>query len=402
MRSADLTWLGVQATRGILPDRWIREAIRDGVVGAASAIEAAQVQPVSLDLRLGPVCHRVQCSFQPGRGSTVGAKLEQFGLYTASLEGPDGAVLERNHVYLIPLEEHLALPAGISARANPKSSTGRLDVFTRVVTEGGESFDDVAEGYAGPLFLEVAPRSFAIRARRGDSLAQLRFQVGDARLDDAETRHLLETDAPVVGPGSDPIPAGQLRVFGGVFLSVDLMGRGGRGATVGYRARKNTSLIDLRERGLPISKFWEWIYARPSEPVILQPDEFYVFASRERVRVSPRVCAEMVPFDAGSGEMRTHYAGFFDSGFGYPPSEPARVVLEVRNRDVPFLIEHGQPLFRVQFLANYAEPDALYGAGLGSHYQGQGLRLAKQFGAGREVEDGAERQARLSFGAGEP
>ena len=362
---------------GVLPSQWIRRALADGTLTALRPVEPTQVQPNSVDLRIGRAGTRVQCSFLPGREGVEG-RLRRFGIYPVDA-GPDGVVLERNAVYLFPLLESIKLPPGVRARANPKSSTGRLDIFCRLVTEHGTSFDDIPEGFAGGLYLEVVPRSFPIRVREGDSLAQLRFVMGDPTLDDAETRALMAREPIIVAPDDLRLGRAGLRIDNGVFMSVNLSAAG----TVGYRAKRNTGAIDLRGRH-PISHFWERIYHRPSEPLLLEPDEFYILRSNELVRLPPSVCAEMVPFDAGAGEVRTHYAGFFDSGFGYVSADDngaaaAAVVLEVRGRDVPFHVDEGNHLFRVILLRNHEAPDELYGRGLRSHYQGQRLRLSKQF-----------------------
>jgi dCTP deaminase len=384
---------------GVLPSQWIRAALADGVIGAVSPIAPAQIQPNSLDLRLDSVAYRVQCSFLPGEEG-LAHKLTRFKWYEFPIP-EEGVVLERNQAYIFPLCESLNLPDDIYARANPKSTTGRLDVFTRLVTEFATSFDEVRAGCRGRLYLEVVPRSFAIRVRMGDSLAQIRFQVGDPNLTPEETAGLLDSEHILLGPNLNTLRSQNVPISSGMTLSISLPRRD---ATVGYQARKNTPPIDLRAVGQASKRlYWDRIYG-DSKPVILEPDEFYIFASRELVRLPPRYCAEMVPFDASSGELRTHYAGFFDSGFGYAPGRSAdesaaAVVLEVRSRDVPFLIEDGQPLFRVNLLRCTEEPDILYGAGLGSNYQSQRLRLSKQFtgAADSEDEEAEAVQPRLNF-----
>lgn len=385
---------------GVLPSQWIRAAIRDGVITACTPFGARQVQPNSLDLRLGDTGYRVQCSFLPGEEG-MERKLTRFGWYRFAVP-EEGAVLERNQVYLFPLCERLCLPAEVYARGNPKSSTGRLDVFTRLVTEYGRHFDDVPCGYRGALYLEVVPRSFAIRVRPGDSLSQIRFQTGAPQLSREEMLRLLDTEAIVLGPDLQVLRSQDVTVASGLVLSVSLPRKGG---TVGFVARKNTAPIDLRAVGQArIRHYWDRIHG-DNKPVILEPDEFYIFASRELVRLPPHYCAEMVAFDASSGELRTHYAGFFDSGFGYaagraPEQSAAAVVLEVRSRDVPFLIEDGQPLFRVHLLRCVEPPDILYGTDLGSNYQSQRLRLGKQFTQVAEDEEEGPGQPRLDFAMG--
>lgn len=383
---------------GVLPSQWIRTAARDGVISACTPIGPKQIQPNSLDLRLDTVGCRVQCSFLPG-DEGVERKLMRFKWYDFALPG-DGVVLERNQVYLFPLCEQLNLPPDVYARGNPKSSTGRLDVFTRLVTEYGTTFDDVPHGYRGRLYLEVVPRSFAIRVRPGDSLAQIRFQTGTPQLSRKETLHLLDSEALLLSPDLQILRSDDVTVSSGLVLSVSLPRKGD--ATVGFAARKNTPPIDLRAVGQSrIRHYWDRIHG-DNKPVILEPDEFYIFASRELVRLPPQYCAEMVAFDASSGELRTHYAGFFDSGFGYASTRPpeqsaAAVVLEVRSRDVPFLIEDGQPLFRVHLLHSTEVPDILYGADLGSNYQSQRLRLGKQFTSVTEGEEEETAQPRFDF-----
>jgi len=373
---------------GVYPSQWIEQAIRDGIIKTDVDVEPKQIQPNSLDLRMDTKAYRVTCSFLPG-AEGMANKLQRFTWYEVPLR-ETGTILERNQVYLIPLRESLALPDHIAGSANPKSSTGRLDVFTRIVTENGAAFDEIPAGYHGKLYMEVVPRSFAIRVRPDDTLAQIRFQTGSPRMDDAETREILDSGDVIVSPGLRVMRSHDLKISSGVFLSVYLGQK--RDELIGYKARKNQPPIDLRGIGKSsIARFWDSIHHRPGQPVILEPDEFYIFASKEQVRLPPSICAEMVPFDAGSGELRTHYAGFFDSGFGYTPGEQgfaraAAVVLEIRNRDVPFMIDADQPLFRLVLLRNTETPDRLYGA-QGSNYQFQRLKLGKQFA---DIDEGVE------------
>ncbi len=366
---------------GIQPAQWIEAALREGIIKTESgSVQPEQIQPNSLDLRLSPQGWRLQCSLLPGEEG-MQRKLQRFAWHEFHTDGT-GYVLERNAVYLFRLDESLALPDGLAARANPKSSTGRLDVFTRLVTENGLAFDEVPDGYHGVLYLEVVARSFPILVRPGDTLAQVRFHCGPSQVDDVELRAELEREVLIVDRAGRPLEPKSLRISQGLFLSVHL--RGASGDVVGYRARKTARPIDLRQRDLPREQFWERVAWAKDEPTILEPDEFYIFASRELVRLPPHLCAEMVPYDAGSGEVRTHYAGFFDSGFGWIPGKnpaetAAAVVLEIRNHDVPFLIEDGHPLFRLMFFRNSETPQKLYGQTMSSNYQTQRLKLAKQF-----------------------
>ena len=386
---------------GIMPSQWIEEAIVRGMVRASPPVGPEQIQPNSLDLRLDRLAYRVQCSFLPG-AEGLQRKLSRFKWYDLPLSDA-GTVLERNQVYLIPLTEQLSLPSYVSVRANPKSTTGRLDVFTRLVSETGSVFDEVPAGYSGRLYLEVVPRSFAILVRPGDSLAQVRFQHDNAQFTDTETADIIDHADIIFSHLKQPLRSTDLRISSGLFLSVRLSGE--PDSTIGFKARRNTQPVDLRlVGGASIRQYWERIHWRPSAPVILEPDDFYIFASRELVRLPPEYCAEMVPFDAGSGEVRTHYAGFFDSGFGYgrnlPGSQTAgAVVLEIRNRDVAYLIEEGHPLFRLLLLRNSDVPARVYGSDASSHYQSQRLRLSKQFRSGdvegEEIPDVS--QERLQF-----
>jgi dCTP deaminase len=386
------------AQNGVLPAQWIRQAHTQGIVDATLPIAPAQIQPNSLDLRLDGVGYRVQCSFLPG-DEGIQQKLSRYKWYEFQVP-PEGVVLERNQAYIFPLCEHLRLPEWVYARANPKSTTGRLDVFTRLVTEHGTTFDEVRAGYTGRLYLEVVPRSFAIRVRTGDSLAQIRFQTGNPHLSREETVALLDSEHLILDPTLRTLRSRDLPVANALVLSISLPKK--NEPLIGYQARRNTPPIDLRAiGGARISHYWDRIHGG-SKPIILEPDEFYIFASRELICLPPEYCAEMVAFDASSGEVRTHYAGFFDSGFGYGANRSAdqtaaAVVLEVRSRDVPFLIEDGQPLFRVHLLRSTEPPDTLYGTGPGSNYQGQRLRLSKQFTGTPDGDEPDANQPRLDF-----
>ncbi len=316
--------------------------------------------------------------------------------------GDNGIVLETGCSYIFPLLEELNLPTGVYGRANPKSTTGRLDVFARLVTEYATSFDNVPAGYRGRLYLELVPQSFAIRIRRGDSLAQVRFQVGDPFLSDEATRRIVDNFDLIMGPDGVPLRSHNLNITNGIVLSVSLPRR--HGSTVGYRACHSTQPIDLQAIGQARRRhYWDRIYG-DSKLIILEPGEFYIFASRELIRLPSQYCAEMVAFDPGNGEVRTHYAGFFDSGFGYHPDKSpdqtaAAVVLEVRSRDIPFLLEDGQELFRIRLMHSTEEPERLYGQGIGSSYQSQRLQLPKQFARGGEnqEDDGEHPQPHLEL-----
>lgn len=331
---------------GVLPDIDIEALAEAGHIRFDLPLDAGQVQPASLDLRLAQDAYRLRASFLPGKDRSVSDMLQEPGIHMHRIDLTDkGAVLETGCVYLVPLMESLRLPAGIAARANPKSSTGRIDVFTRLVTNRSKAFDEVPTGYSGPLYLEVSPRTFPIMVRPGDRLAQIRFK---RKKPEALKEKVVSIDL-------EP-PVGQ---------------------PAGYRAKHHSGIVDLRGIGAhEASQFWEPIYPRHGR-IVLNPEEFYILVSRETVKVAPGEAAEMAPIAPELGEFRAHYAGFFDPGFGMNTGG-SRAVLEVRSRDVPFILEHGQPVAKLVYEPMLSKPKGLYG-GKGSNYQGQGLKLSKHF-----------------------
>ena len=357
---------------GILPSQTLRGAMGEGWIASAHPLEANQVQPASLDLRLGEVAYRVRASFLAGPGRTVEDRLEAMSMHTLDLT--KGAVLEKDCVYIVPLLERLELPRLIAGIANPKSSTGRLDVFARLITDKGQAFDRIPAGYNGPLYAEISPRSFSILVRAGSRLNQLRLRRGGAGATDEEIKALHQQVALVHG-GSEA--AGVDR---GVTFTVDVDGQAFDGI-IGYRARKHAPVIDIDAVArYPLADFWDPVEARAGG-LILTPDDFYILVSREHVTVPADHAAEMLAYDVQAGEFRVHYAGFFDPGFGDPAggSQPTRAVLEVRSHEVPFLIDSDQIVGRLVYEKLTEPPKDTYGAKIGSHYQGQGLALGKQF-----------------------
>ncbi|WEF24237.1 2'-deoxycytidine 5'-triphosphate deaminase [Paracoccus sp. S3-43] len=352
---------------GVLPDSGIRALIRSGAISADPAVIPEQIQPASLDLRLGNVAYRLRASFLAGRGQRVMDRLADVRMHQMDLGG--GAVLERGCVYLVPLMEHMSLPAGLTAVANAKSSTGRLDLLTRLVADGGTEFDRLPEGYDGPLYAEICPRSFSVLVRPGMRLNQLRLRQGQAVLSDAELRDLN---------AREPLVGSRALIDNGLGFSVDL--KPDRGDLVGYRARPHSGVIDLDRIGAYDARdFWDELRTDQGR-LILDPGAFYILVSRESVAIPADYAAEMAPYLAMVGEFRVHYAGFFDPGFGIGETGTgARGVLEVRCHEAPFVLEHGQVVGRLVYERMAARPDRLYGAGIRSNYQGQGLKLAKQF-----------------------
>lgn len=353
---------------GVLPSQTLRHLITQGAINATSPITDAQIQPASIDLRLGHIAYRVRASFLAGQGRKVVDRLAEFEMHRVDLSA--GAVLEKGCVYVIPLMEGLALPQGITAVANAKSSTGRLDLLTRTITDGGTEFDRIPEGYTGPLYAEVCPRSFSVLVRPGMRLNQIRFRSGQAVLDDTTLAALH---------AQEPLVSGEAVISDGLGFSVDL--RPEDGDLVGFRAKPHTGVVDLdlishyRARD-----FWEEIRTDEGR-IILDPGAFYILVSREAVTIPPDYAAEMAPYLAMVGEFRVHYAGFFDPGFGHAAAGGAgsRGVLEVRCHEAPFVLEHGQVVGRLVYERMSERPETLYGQAIKSNYQGQGLKLAKQF-----------------------
>jgi dCTP deaminase len=338
----------------IWPSQAISEAVRQGVIAAGPGVETGQIQPASLDLRLGERAYRVPASFLPGPRRSVAARLADLSTHEMDLTRPQ--VLERNCVHIVPLVERLALPARTAARANPKSSSGRLDIFVRIICDGGQAFDEIPAGYEGPLYAEVVPRSFPVIARTGSTLAQLRLFDEDAAL--ADRTRLVP-------------------------VSIDLDPTGKPGGVVGYRARRNSGLVDLAKVGAyRVAEYWEPITIDGSRrELVLDPDDFYILASLENVVIGAEEAAEMLAYDTSVGELRAHYAGFLDPGFGLAEAGGAgsKVVLEVRSHDVPFLLDHGQRVATLRYEPLRERPAVLYGEGIRSNYQGQGLKLSKHF-----------------------
>ena len=378
--------LSLPAGDGVLPNQWLAAAIGEGIVDAgAFKIPVANIQPASVDLRLGEIGYRMRCSFLPDRYA-VEDRIGDLVLDKLNLHG-EGVVLEPGRPYLIPLKEQLALPASFRGKANPKSSTGRLDVFTRLITDGSYRFDEIAPGYHGRLYLEVVPLSFPIRVREDLALNQLRLSVGQSEVTDDEVRALHRAE-PLLYEHGQAVPDDRLAVSHGLFLSLDLRGDDA-GGWVGYRAREHTALLDLTRSGpFERDEYWEQVRREEGNRIVLSPKRFYLLLSKEAVTIPPTLAAEMTAYDPTSGELRTHYAGFFDPGFGYDPVTAdnnsarfhgSRAALEVRAHDVPFMIEHGQPVCKLTFEHMLAPPTALYGPAIGSSYQQQVDTLGKHF-----------------------
>jgi len=363
-------------TTGILPDRDIAKLIAGGRISAEGGVDESQIQPASLDLRLGATAWRVRASFLPGKASTVQTKIDRLQMHKIDLSKP--VVLEKGCVYIAELMETLKLPADIAGYANPKSSTGRLDIFTRLITDCGAEFEGVVAGYKGKLYVEIMPHTFSVLAQQGTRLNQIRFIRGNPPPSDTKLTELDQTMRLVYSDSEVPLPA---MIKNGLWISVDLEGDTSNGI-IGYRAKHHAPLIDLsRINHYDPLDFWEPIARTNDRSLVLNPDDFYILVSCERVRIPNSHAASMVPYDPSVGEFRIHYAGFFDPGFGYGANNltGARAVLEVRSHDVPFMIEHGQDVGRLIYERLLGEPEKIYGVNIGSNYQSQGLKLSKQF-----------------------
>ena len=364
---------------GIVPAQEIRALIRERHILSLKPISEGQIQPASIDLRLASPAYRVRASFLPGPGVSVREKIDALTMHEIDL-GP-GAVLEKGCVYIVPIMESLKLGKRVSGMANPKSSSGRLDVFTRLITDEATTFERVRTAYKGPLYVEISPRAFSIVVREGDSLNQLRIRRGSPPATDTAMRKLHEEVGLV---HSD---SGQENISRGIAVTVDLRGGNGAGSTgggaiIGYRAKRHTDLIDIaRVNHYDPRDYWEPILAERDSGLTLNPGDFYILVSREAITVPPDHAAEMVAYDTLNGEFRVHYAGFFDPGFGFAESggAGARAVLEIRSHEVPFMLEHGQVVGRLIYERLTDIPDKIYGRDIGSNYQRQGLALAKQF-----------------------
>jgi len=363
-------------TTGILPSQEISNLIARGNISARPAINPDNIQPASLDLRLGDMAHRVRASFLPGPNSTVEAKIKELRMTRVDLTG--APVFEKDCVYIIPLLEELNLPENISGKANPKSTTGRLDIFTRLITDYGTEFDRVPPGYKGKLYAEVVSRTFTVALRAGMRLSQLRFVQGNPRSSDNTIRG-LDREEPLVYMDEDS--PGKAQVERGLRITINLEGADAS-EIIAYKAKRYAPAIELDKIDhYSTEEFWEVRHQNANKNLILEPGDFYILASRERVSVPPEFAAEMVPFDPSDGEFRIHYAGFFDPGFGYGSNDikGTRAVLEVRAHEVPFLMEHGQLVGRLNYMPLLRRPDKIYGTNIGSSYQHQALTLSKQF-----------------------
>lgn len=370
---------------GVFADQEVRSAVQSGWVKASSPIEERQFQPASLDLRLGSIAYQLRASFLPSPQSVLSrlnqADLDKSELVIDRFPLRQAVTLQRKTVYLAPLMESLALPENVRGRCNPKSTTGRLDIFTRLITDEASRFDEISPGYHGPLYLEICPQWFPIRIQEGLSLNQVRFAWGKSAISDAELGRIYRKTPLLYDDDGRPLPFDRSVLRGGLRMGIDLSGRVTEGI-IGYRAIENPPAIDLiKVDHYDPAEYWEPIKKPNRDFFILDADRFYILASKERIRVPPDVAAEMVVYDAGAGELRTHYAGFFDPGFGFGDGSimGTKVVMEVRAREVQFMVYHGQTLFRVLLERMRSRPDRLYGLGLGSSYQHQTLTLSKQF-----------------------
>jgi dCTP deaminase len=367
---------------GYLPCQYIEMALKEGMIHSQVPVEASQIQPVSLDLRLGQKAYRIQCSFLP-ENDPVESRLKDVTLYEFDIS--NGGILEKNAIYLIPLMEELHLPPEFYGLANPKSSTGRLDMFTRVIVDGGHRFDEIPLGHKGKLYLEVIPRSFPVKVHTGLSLNQLRLAHRTSQsLDKKKLVSKFKKNPVLFDQTGFHIPVDEVKLEEGVYVGVDVYGDQPE-SIVAYKAKTNSNVIDLSKIShYKVEEFWEPIYRPKKNRLILEPESFYIMMSKEKICIWPDWLAEMIAYEPNSGELRTHYAGFFDSGFGWNGTDElmnqgTRAVMEVRPHDVPFMVEHGQTFCRLKFERVVERPDRVYGIELNSNYHSQGLALSKYF-----------------------
>lgn len=372
----------LKSKSGYLPCQFIEMALKEGMINSKTPIEASQIQPVSLDLRLGKKAYRIQCSFLP-ENDPVETRLKEVTLYDFDIS--EGGILEKNAIYLIPLMEELNFPSDFYGLANPKSSTGRLDMFTRVIVDGGHRFDEIPRGYRGKLYLEVIPRSFPVKVHTGLSLNQLRLaHLTSQSLDKKKLVIKFKKNPVLFDQSGFHIPVDEVKLEEGVYVGVDVYGDQ-PDSIVAYKAKTNSNVIDLSKiRHYKAEEFWEPIYRPKKKRLILEPESFYIMMSKEKICIWPDWLAEMIAYEPNSGELRTHYAGFFDSGFGWNGTDElmnqgTRAVMEVRPHDVPFMVEHGQTFCRLKFEKVVERPDRVYGRELNSNYHSQGLALSKYF-----------------------
>jgi dCTP deaminase len=363
---------------GILPSQEIQELIDNGKIRSRSKISKDQIQPASIDLRLGNIAYRVRASFIPSRKFLISAKIRELQLDEIDLSQP--ALLEVGSVFIVPLIESLELPSDMRGKANPKSTTGRLDIFTRLMAEGSGRFEVVPKGYSGNLYVEIVPQTFPIIVQEGTKLNQIRFFRGEPERDDEQLR-LLSRKGKLIYKENGDAPT-EIVIEDGLRISVDLQGSE-QDNIVAYKAKRGCSPINLADVGAyDVGEFWEPIRALNPKNIVLNPNDFYLLASKQRVGVPPGYAAEMEQYDSSIGEFTVHYAGFFDPGFGYGTHgeiKGTKAVLEVRAHEVPILLEDGQEVGRMTYSKMADRPIELYGQNIGSSYQGQGLALSKQF-----------------------
>jgi dCTP deaminase len=373
----------LKGKRGYLPFQMIEMACHEGYIHSEVPIAPSQFQPVSLDLRLGPKAYRIQCSFLP-ENDTVEEKLKDVSLYEFDISG-DGGILEKGAIYLIPLMEELNFPPSMFGLANPKSSTGRLDMFTRVIIDRGHRFDEIRKEYKGKMYLEIIPRSFPVKVKAGLSLNQLRIGVVASATLGNQGLEPEYKKSPILFDGNGfAIPYNLVKVKEGIYISVELAGKH-KEDIIAYKAKTNSSVIDLSKiNHYRAEDFWEPIYRTRNDRLILEPECFYIMMSKEKICIAPNLLAEMVAYEPNSGELRTHYAGFFDPGFGWAEEESrlnlgTHAVMEVRPHDVPFLVEDGQTFCRLKFEKVVETPTKIYGKTIHSNYHSQELALSKYF-----------------------
>ncbi len=361
--------------KGSLPDSMIAKMIDGGFIKGANL---ANVRPSSLDLTVSDEIYEVAGIFQPRTNETVRQVLAKINKKKVSLNEP----LSQGSMYLLRLNETLALPEQVYAYCNPKSSSGRIDVHVRLLADRVSRYDAVTPaGWRGELWLSIMPKTFDIKLPRNYSLNQIRFFNADTRFDELELELAMREHSLLWRVKKrQPFDYSELKIRdgdGAAILTLDLSPK-----IVGYRAVKTKQVIDLnRINYYDWKKFFEPVLASKADYLELERDYFYILSTSEAVRVPPDLACEMAPMDERSGEFRSHYAGFIDPGWGWGRAGEGKgrpLTLELR----PFedlIVRDRQPIAKIKFERMMKLPDTAYDAGPSNYLKQAGPRLAKQF-----------------------
>jgi len=325
----------------------------------------SQIQPSSIDLSLSDECYEIKTSFL-SPDSKVRDKLNK--IYSKKINLKTSKIFKKNKTYIVRLNETLHLNNSISGHCNPKSSTGRLNIFCRTILDYCDEYEKIPKNYNGEIFLEITTRSFDIKISKGDKLNQMRLRKKTNNyLNDKDLKKINKRNALIFTNKKNIIE-------NGLRISVDLSNDN---KICAYVAKKTSLNINFSKISFyEIKKFW-----KPLKPVnnslIIEKNKFYILKSREKIRIPSNLAGEMIPYDTGIGDFRAHYAGFFDPGFGDPKGSYA--VLEVKTNELPFILEDGQTIARIKYEKLNKKTFLVYGSIINSNYQNQKLALSKHF-----------------------